>query len=198
MNPTFSSRLIVRMSLAAVSTALVIAMSACSTKPTRDEAAPVVSQLDKILAELSLKELDQAALVFRVAYDKSLESWQGAGDQLVAGCKITGEKAENGLAEIRPWLERRASEEARRVVEAPKTYRLPIDEEACSNDCSCALGLRVLEAAELDKQSHSKVKDLKKLRAKLESKVELISSERAEFCTESMTWICTSDLLKNL
>jgi len=178
------------------SIALLIMVSACSTSAPRQEAAPPVSAIEKTLAELSLKQLDQAALFFRVAFDKSLESWQGAGDQVLAGCKVSGEKAENALAEIRPWLDRRASEEARRVVEAPKTYRLPIDEEACSQDCSCSLGLRVLEAAELERQSHSRVKDLKKLRAKLEAKVELISAERAEFCAEAMTWICSSDLLK--
>lgn len=176
--------------------ALLLAATACSTSAPREAAPPVVSGMEKTLAELSLKQLDQAALFFRVAFDKSLESWQGAGDQMLAGCKVSGEKAENALAEIRPWLDRRAAEEARRVVEAPKTYRLPIDEEACSQDCSCSLGLRVLEAAELEKQAHSRVKDLKKLRSKLEAKVELVSAERAEFCAETMTWICTSNLLK--
>ena len=180
----------------AASLSLLLLVSACSTSAPRQEAAPAATAMEKTLAELSLKQLDQAALFFRVAFDKSLESWQGAGDQVLAGCKVSGEKAENALAEIRPWLDRRAAEEARRVVEAPKTYRLPIDEEACSQDCSCGLGLRVLEAAELEKQSHSRVKDLKKLRSKLEAKVELISAERAEFCAETMTWICTSNLVK--
>lgn len=179
-----------------LSLSLLFFTLACSTSVPRQEAAPVGTAMEKTLAELSLKQLDQAALFFRVAFDNSLESWQGAGDQLLAGCKVSGEKAENALAEIRPWLDRRAGEEARRVVEAPKTYRLPIDEEACAQDCSCGLGLRVLEAAELEKQSHSRVKDLKKLRSKLEAKVELISAERAEFCAETMTWICTSGLLK--
>lgn len=154
--------------------------------------------LETVLGRLSLKELDQAALVFRVAFDKSLESWQGPEDLIVAGCSIPGPLAENGLAEVRPWLERRASEEAKRVVEAPKTYRLPIDEENCVRDCSCGLGLRILEAADLESQPHSRVKDLKRLRSTLESRAELVSSERAEFCTESMTWICSSDLLKLL
>lgn len=176
--------------------ALLLLTSACSTSAPRQEPAPVATPLEKTLAELSLKQLDQAALFFRVAFDKSLESWQGAGEQTLAGCKVSGEKAENALAEIRPWLDRRAAEEALRVGEAPKTYRLPIDEETCSQDCSCGLGLRVLEAAELEKQRHSRVKDLKKLRSKLEAKVELISAERAEFCAETMTWICTSGLLR--
>jgi hypothetical protein len=178
------------------SLAVLVLACGCTTSAPRQEAAPVATAMEKTLAELSLKQLDQAALFFRVAFDKSLESWQGAGDQMLAGCKVSGEKAENVLAEVRPWLDRRAGEEARRVVEAPKTYRLPIDEEACSQDCSCGLGLRVLEAAELEKQSHSRVKDLKKLRSKLKAKVELISAERAEYCAETMTWICTSGLLK--
>lgn len=181
---------------AAIVLSLLFFTSACSTGTPRQEAIPVTTPMEKTLAELSLKQLDQAALFFRVAFDKSLESWQGAGDQMLAGCKVPGEKAENALAEIRPWLDRRAGEEARRVVEAPKTYRLPIDEDACAQDCSCGLGLRVLEAAELEKQSHSRVKDLKNLRSKLEAKVELISAERAEFCAETMTWICSSGLLK--
>ncbi len=174
-------------------------LTSCQT-PDRGERAerPTADKLEETLSRLSLRELDQAALVFRVAFDKSLESWQGPGDLVVAGCSIPGGLAENGLAEVRPWLDRRATEEARRVVEAPKTYKLPIDEENCAKDCSCGLGLRILEAAELDKQSHSRVKDLKRLRTTLESRAELISSERAEFCTESLTWVCSSELLKQL
>lgn len=177
----------------------LVLLTGCQT-PDRGERAerPTADKLEETLSRLSLRELDQAALVFRVAFDKSLESWQGPGDLVVAGCSIPGGLAENGLAEVRPWLDRRATEEARRVVEAPKAYKLPIDEENCAKDCSCGLGLRILEAAELDKQSHSRVKDLKRLRTTLESRAELISSERAEFCTESLTWVCFSELLKQL
>lgn len=184
--------------LAGLLLSLLPAMGCQSVNSGEPAERPTSDKLEEALSRLSLRELDQAALVFRVAFDKSLESWQGADDLVVAGCAISGALAENGLAEVRPWLERRALEEANRVVEAPKTYKLPIDEQNCAKDCSCGLGLRVLEAAELDKQSHSRVKDLKRLRATLESRAELVSAERAEFCTESLTWVCSSEVLKLL
>lgn len=179
--------------------ALMLLVTGCQSASRGDrDPRPAEDALEVVLSRLSLKELDQAALVFRVAFDKSLESWQGPDDLVVAGCAISGALAENGLAEVRPWLDRRTEEEAKRVAEAPKTYKLPIDEENCTKDCSCGLGLRILEAADLDKQSHSRVKDLKRLRATLESRAELISAERAEFCTETLTWVCSSELLKQL
>jgi hypothetical protein len=178
--------------------ALTLSIGCQSTERSNRPERTMVDALEAELGRLSLKELDQAALVFRVAFDKSLESWQGPEDLIVAGCSIPGPIAENGLVEVRPWLERRASEEAKRVVEAPKTYQLPIDEGNCAQSCSCGLGLRILEAANLEGQPHSRVKDLKRLRSTLESRAELVSSERAEFCTESMTWICSSELLKLL
>lgn len=177
---------------------VVLFFVSCTVKPPKTDEVPTVTDLDKALSALSLKALDQAALVFRVAYDKSLESWQGAGEQTVAGCRISGELAEKGLAEIRPWLDRRAAEEAERLLEAPKLYKWDTSSDTCDQNCSCGLGLRILEAAKLDSRSHAKMKDLKKYRARLEAKSELISAERAEFCTESITWICGSDLLKAL
>ena len=154
--------------------------------------------MEQSLSELSLVKLDQANLVFRVAFEKSLDTWQGPGDDVVPGCKITGKEGENGLAAIKPWLDRRAYEEAKRALDAPKSYTLPIDVENCERDCTCALGLKILDTAELDSQSHQKVKELKKLRTRLEAKSELMTRDRADLCAEGSTWICSSELLKSL
>ncbi len=154
--------------------------------------------LESVLSRLTLRELDQAALVFRVAFDRSLESWQTPDSRLIAGCSLNGALAEEGLLEVRPWLERRASEEAKRLLAAPRNYQLLVDEKTCLQDCSCSLGLRILEAAELEKQPSSKVKNWKRLKSTLEAKSELLSSQRAEFCADSTTWICSSELLNLL
>lgn len=132
------------------------------------------------------------------AFDKSLETWAGPSDDVVTGCKISGKEAENGLVALKPWLERRAGEEAKRAMDSPKNYQLPIDVESCERDCSCGLSLKILESANLDDQSYSKTKDLKRTRARLEAKSELMTSERAELCAEGSTWICGSDLMKAL
>ena len=179
--------------------ALMLLVTGCQSASRGDrDPRPAEDALEVVLSRLSLKELDQAALVFRVAFDKSLESWQGPDDLVVAGGGRFRGLAENGLGGGRSGPDRRPEGRAKGVAEAPKTYKLPIDEENCTKDCSCGLGLRILEAADLDKQSHSRVKDLKRLRATLESRAELISAERAEFCTESLTWVCSSELLKQL
>ncbi|MDX9730238.1 MAG: hypothetical protein RBT63_00570 [Bdellovibrionales bacterium] len=179
--------------------AVTVALTACSSKgPKEVSPEELESALDRAASRLSLQELDQAALVFRVAFDKALDSWGGPTDQAVPGCRITGKEAENGLAAIRPWRDRRALEQAELLLASPKSYKLPVNVETCERDCSCSVGLAVYEAAELDKKSHAKVRELKRMRSRLEAKSELISSERAELCAEGVTWICQSDLLKAL
>lgn len=178
---------------------VVIALAGCGL--TRKRVAPAAasrSAMDQALTGMSLKQLDEANLVLKVAFNKSLESWQGGSDDIVAGCKITGKEAENGLSVIKPWHERAIDAEAERLRQNPKSYRVPVDEENCERDCSCGLGLKIFEKAGLDHQSHSKMKDFKRTRSRLEAKAELITSERAEICSESATWICTSDFLKAL
>lgn len=166
-------------------------------KRTEQVVAPR-SALDDSLSAMSLKQLDEANLVMKVAFAKSLESWQGGADDIVAGCKISGRQAEAGISAIASFLDRAVEVEARKLNEKPKEYRLPIEEETCERDCSCGLGLRVLGAAGIDEQSHSKVKELKRLRSRLEAKAELITSERSEICSETATWVCTSDFMKAL
>ena len=162
-------------------------------------AAPVPAQaLDRAMSELSLQQLGEAETVFRAAFDKSLESWQGAGDDSLLGCKITGREAETALSALRPWIDLKTGEEAKRLLESPKSYQLPVDAETCEQSCSCALGIKIFEAANLDNQSHQKVKDFKRQRTRLEAKSELLTADRAEICAEAATWICKSDLLKAL
>lgn len=156
------------------------------------------SALDKAVSELSLSQLSEAETVFRVAYDKSLESWQGAGDDVVPGCKISGSQAERALEALRPWVAKRTKDEAARLGDSPRSYQLPINVESCDTDCSCGIGLRILEEARLDEYSHQKVKELKRMRLRLEAKSELLTGARAELCAESATWICKSDVLKAL
>jgi hypothetical protein len=163
-----------------------------------DPALAAKTSLDRALSTMSLKQLDEASLVMKVAFNKSLESWQGSGDDITAGCKITGKEAESGLAALAPWLSRAYIAEADRLIKNPKSYRVPVNDDTCEHDCSCELGLKILDRAELDEQSHSKVKEFKQIRSRLEAKSELITSERAEICSESATWICTSDFLKAL
>ena len=167
-------------------------------RPNRPDPAAARSALDQTLAGMSLKQLDESYLVLKVAYNKSLESWQGGSDDVVAGCKITGKEAEAGLAALRPWLDKAVDIEAKRIADSPKSYRVPVDDESCEKDCTCGLGLRILGAAKLDDQSFAKVKEFKRLRGRLESKNELLSPERFEICADQATWICSSDFLKAL
>lgn len=178
---------------------LLTALAGCGLARKRVEPA-VASKtaLEQALSGMSLKQLDEANLVLRVAFNKSLESWQGGSDDIVAGCKITGKEAENGLTALNTWLDRAIDAEAQRLQQNPKSYRVPVDEEYCERDCSCGLGLKILDKAGLDDQSHSKMKEFKRTRSRLEAKAELITSERAEICSESATWVCTSDFLKAL
>ena len=183
----------------------IFTLSACSGFSTRSQETAENTKeakdaaLDRALSELSLVRLGEAENAFRVAYDKSLESWQGgADDDAVSGCKISGPEAERALSAIRPWLTQRAREEASRLNDSPRNYRLPMDVESCDADCTCGLGLKVLEEAKLDEQSHQKVKDLKRTRVRLEAKEELLTRSRAELCAEGATWICKSDVLKAL
>lgn len=162
-------------------------------------ATPVPAQvLDRAMSELSLQQLNEAETVFRSAFDKSLESWQGAGDDSVLGCKITGREAETVLAALRPWIDLKSGEEAKRLLDSPKSYRLPVDVETCEQTCTCGLGLKIFESANLDNQSHQKVKEFKRQRTRLEAKSELLTTDRAEICAEAATWVCKSDLLKAL
>lgn len=179
---------------------LPISWSCSSTKSHVEGGVLDASEgaLDRALSHLTVKELDQAALVFRVAYDKSLETWQGPSDLIVAGCTIGGNLAEKGLSVIRPWLDQRVEEEARRISESVKEIELPIDRANCTSNCSCGLGLRILEAPVLEGKPLSRSQRFKKLRRSLEAQAELITAERAEYCTESMNWVCESPLLKEL
>lgn len=183
---------------------MAMVLSGCSYLSKRSQSVSEnspeakASALDRAISELSLAQLSEAETVFRVAYDKSLESWQGAGEDAVPGCKIGGPEAEKALAALRPWVTRRAREEATRLNDSPRAYQLPINVESCDADCSCGFGLKILEEARLDEQSHQKVKDLKRSRARLEAKSELLTGARAELCAESATWICKSDVLKAL
>ena len=183
---------------------ILFSLPACSYLSKRSQSVgenspeAKASALDKAISELSLAQLSEAETVFRVAYDKSLESWQGAGDDLIPGCKIGGPDAEKALAALRPWVNKRAREEAARLNDSPRSYQLPINVDSCDSDCSCGFGLKILEEARLDEQSHQKVKDFKKSRVRLEAKSELLTGARAELCAESATWICKSDVLKAL
>lgn len=182
----------------------LLSLPACSYLSKRSQSSAEnspeakASALDKAISELSLTQLSEAETVFRVAYDKSLESWQGAGDDLIPGCKIGGPEAEKALAALRPWVTKRAKDEANRLNDSPRSYQLPINAESCDADCSCGFGLKILEEARLDEQSHQKVKEFKKARVRLEAKSELLTGARAELCAESATWICKSDVLKAL
>jgi hypothetical protein len=185
-----------------MSAVLVLSLAGCSMFKGREDspADPRAGKttLDQAMGELSMAKLDQASLVFRVAFEKSRDAWQGPGEDVVPGCKISGKEAENGLAAVKPWLERRANEEAKRAIDGPKAYQLPINVETCERDCSCELGLKILEAADLDSQSYQKVKELKRLRTRLEAKSELMTRDRAELCAEGSTWICSSEVLNAL
>ena len=170
-------------------------LTACGGAGKKKEAEIPATSIDTAASKLSLGELEAAALAFRVAFDRSVDTWQGSTDQAIPGCHINGEVAERGLQELRPWIDRRAAEEAKKLLASPKNYRLPIAEESCAADCTCGVGLRILEAAKIDEQSHSKMKDWKRVRAQLEAKAELQTSERSELCAEGITWICKSELL---
>lgn len=156
------------------------------------------SAVDQAFSRLSLVKLDQAALVFRVAFDKSLDAWQGPVDDAVPGCRISGRDAESGIAAVNPWLDLRAGEEAKKALAAPKSYKFPVDVETCERDCTCGLGVKILNAANLDGQNKPRAKELKKLRTRFEAKSELMTHDRAELCAEGATWICTSEVLKAL
>ena len=85
-----------------------------------------------------------------------------------------------------------------KLLAGPQTYRLPINDQNCANDCTCGVGLRVLEAAKIDEQTSSRFKEWKRLRAQLEAKAELQTSDRSEICAEGLTWVCKSELLSAL
>ena len=177
-------------------------LGACSLfkrrAPLKPDPVAAKSALDSALSRLSIQELFQAALVFRVAFDKANDSWHGADDDAVHGCKITGKEAEAALSALAPWMDKRARDEAERLENAPKSYRPPADAETCDRDCSCALGIRIFEFAKLDDQPHARVKDLKRMRTRFEAQSELLTGDRAEICAEAATWICQSDVLKAL
>lgn len=175
---------------------LLVALSGCSSTPGKLATDQSPTSIDAALAKLSLPELEEAALVFKVAFEKSTDSWQGPIDEAVPGCKINALDAENGIAALKPWLVRRSDEEAKKLLSSPKTHQLPVASDGCEQSCTCGLGARILAAANLENESHSKVKDLKRLRARFEAKAELMTSERAELCSEGAKWICSSDLLK--
>lgn len=177
-------------------------LAGCSfvTKRSVPKPDPSVAQtaLDQSMSQLSLQQLYDAALVFRVAFDRSNDSWHGPEDDVPSGCKISSKEAENGLAALKPWIEKRTSEEAERLERSPKSYRPPVDAETCDRNCSCIIGIKIFEAAKLDDYAHAKVKELKRLRTRFEAQGELLTNERSEICAEAATWICRSEMLKAL
>ena len=176
----------------------VLVFASCSLTSKKADVEVDPSAVDGALGGLSLLQLHEAGLVFKVAFEKSMDSWQGPIDDAVPGCKITGVEAENGIAALKPWLDRRTKEEAEKLLSSPKGHKLPVSSETCEQDCSCGLGAQILSAANLDGERHSRVKDLKRLRTRFEAKAELLTNERAELCAEGAKWICTSDFLKSL
>lgn len=176
---------------------LLLSISCTSTK-VKSNAGGQDAPVSNVISSYTLDQLEQAALVFRVAYERSLESWQGVGDQAVPGCTISGVEAENGLNLIRPWIERKSEDEAKRLLDSPKKYKFAVNERTCDRDCSCNGPLHIFEAAKLEAYSHSKVKTLKALRAQFEATAELMSRERVDLCAEAATWVCASDLLKTV
>lgn len=176
----------------------MLVFTSCSGPSKKTEVAEAPSPLDVTLGGLSLLQLHEASLAFKVAYEKSMDSWQGPIDDAIPGCKISGFEAENGIAALKPWLAQRTKEEAEKLLSSPKSHTLPVNSETCEQDCSCELGVQILSAANLDGERHSRVKDLKRLRTRFEAKAELLTGERAELCAEGSKWICTSDFLKSL
>lgn len=170
----------------------------CSAPSKKTDVASETSSIDTALSSLSVVQLHEASLAFKVAYEKSMDSWQGPIDDAIPGCKISGTEAENGIAAVKPWLERRTKEEAQKLLSSPKSYSIPVNSETCEQDCSCGLGVQIMSAANLDGERHSRVKDLKRLRTRFEAKAELLTTARAELCTEGAKWICQSDFLKSL
>lgn len=178
--------------------AMITGLAGCAGGGKKSDGEVVESSLDSAASKLTLVQLEEAALAFRVAFDRSLDSWQTTGEQAISGCHIKGDVAERGLRALRPWIDRRASEEAKKLLAGPQTYRLPINDQNCANDCTCGVALRVLEAAKIDEQTSSRFKEWKRLRAQLEAKAELQTSDRSEICAEGLTWVCKSELLSAL
>ena len=163
-----------------------------------DAINPKNTALELVVSKMTMVDLERATLVFKVAFEKASDSWQGTDDDAVPGCKITGREAEAALEALNPLMVQRVQDEAKKLLSSPKGYRFPTDVGSCERDCSCTLNLRILQAAKIDDLSPSKAKNLKRLRAQYEAKNELLTSERAEICAESAAWICSSELLKVL
>lgn len=182
-----------------VTVVLIVSFAACASKPI---VAPPPKEVegvsDTVLQPLSYLQLHAAANVFRVAFDRSLDSWQGAVDEAGLKCSISGPMAERALAALRPWLDQRAAEEATKLTDNPQSYKLPANAENCARDCSCVASLRILEAVPEDNWKKSNFKNWRKLRQRLEQLAEVESPEQVEICAESQNWICTSELYKSL
>jgi hypothetical protein len=105
---------------------LIVSVTACASKPI---VAPPPKEVegvsDTVLQPLSYLQLNAAANVFRVAFDRSLDSWQGAVDEAGLKCAISGPMAERALAALRPWLDQRAAEEATKLTDNPQSYKMP-------------------------------------------------------------------------
>ncbi|HRK08359.1 MAG TPA: hypothetical protein PLZ57_11365 [Pseudobdellovibrionaceae bacterium] len=178
---------------------LIVSVAACASKPI---VAPPPKEVegvpDTVLQPLTYLQLNAAANVFRVAFDRSLDSWQGAVDEAGLKCAISGPMAERALAALRPWLDQRAAEEATKLTDNPQSYKLPASTESCARDCSCVASLRILEAVPEDNWKKSSFKNWRKTRQRLEQLAEVESPEQVEICAESQNWICSSELYKSL
>jgi hypothetical protein len=178
---------------------LIVSVTACASKPI---VAPPPKEVegvsDTVLQPLSYLQLNAAANVFRVAFDRSLDSWQGAVDEAGLKCAISGPMAERALAALRPWLDQRAAEEATKLTDNPQSYKMPASAESCARDCSCVASLRILEAVPEDNWKKSSFKNWRKIRQRLEQLAEVESPEQVEICAESQNWLCTSELYKSL
>jgi len=178
-----------------IATGMLALFSSCASRPIVAPPAQEIEGVpDSALKPLSYLQLNAAANVFRVAFDRSLDSWQGAVDEAGLKCRISGAMAERALAALRPWLDQRASEEAGRMIDEPQTYKLPATVETCARDCSCVAALRVLEAVTEEQWKKSSFKNWRKTRQRLEQLAELESQEQVEICAESQNRICTSEL----
>lgn len=169
----------------------------CAHTPSPAEEKSNPSALEAEADKLSLSQLDGTMLALQVAVKQSLETWRGPSDEAISGCSISGDRAEQLITALQPLLDRKTRAEGERLVGNPKSYRLPLNDENCDRECSCALGLRILDSARLDERTSAAFRPWKKMRAKLEAKAELQSTERSELCVESMTWVCPLVNFKN-
>lgn len=178
---------------------LSLGLFACASRPI---VAPAPKEAEGVpetaLRPLSYLQLNAAANVFRVAFDRSLDSWQNPTDTAGLKCAVSGAMAERGLAALRPWLDQRAAEEAVKLVDQPKSYKLPVGPDTCARDCSCVASLRILEAVPEDSWKKSNFKSWRKTRQRLEQLAEVESPDQVEICAESQNWICSSELYKSL